>query len=181
MRIARSLVPAALILGGAAAILVPAAAQTAPTAVQPPQNAQPPAVPIAPPGGAPRSFADLTARLAPAVVNVSTTQKVQVGKTRGLPPGSPLEDLFRRFQEQQGDQGEPVTREATSLGSGFIIDPTGYIVTNNHVISAEEGKDTPVDTITVTLSDRREYKAKIIGRDALTDMALLKIEATNLP
>jgi serine protease Do len=181
VRIARSLVPAALILGGAAAILVPAAAQTAPTAVQPPQNAAPPAVPIAPPGGAPRSFADLTARLAPAVVNVSTTQKVQVGKARGLPPGSPLEDLFRRFQEQQGDQGEPVTREATSLGSGFIIDPSGYIVTNNHVISAEEGKDTPVDSITVTLSDRREYKAKIIGRDALTDMALLKIEATGLP
>ncbi len=188
MRIARSLIPATLILGGAAAILMPAGAQNAaPVATTPPpQNATPPAVPISPPGGAPRSFADLTARLAPAVVNVSTTQKVEVGKTRGLPPGSPLEDLFRRFQEQQGDGGEPVTREATSLGSGFIIDPSGYVVTNNHVISAGEGKgDTAsegkVDSITVTLSDRREYKARIIGRDTLTDLALLKIEATNLP
>jgi serine protease Do len=150
--------------------------------MQPAQNATPPAVPIAPPGGAPRSFADLTARLAPAVVNVSTTQKVAVGKMRGIPPGSPLEELFRRFQEQQGEQGEPVTREATSLGSGFIIDPTGYIVTNNHVISAGEGKgDAVVDTITVTLSDRREYTAKVIGRDPLTDLALLKIESAGLP
>jgi serine protease Do len=116
------------------------------------------------------------------VVNVSTTQKVAVGKLRGIPPGSPLEELFRRFQEQQGEQGEPVTREATSLGSGFIIDPTGYIVTNNHVISAGEGKgDAVVDTITVTLSDRREYTAKVIGRDPLTDLALLKIESAGLP
>ncbi len=181
MRIARSLIPTALMLGGAFAAIMPAQAQ-APVTVQPAQNATPPAVPIAPPGGAPRSFADLTARLTPAVVNVSTTQKVAVGKLRGIPPGSPLEELFRRFQEQQGEQGEPVTREATSLGSGFIIDPTGYIVTNNHVISAGEGKgDAVVDTITVTLSDRREYTAKVIGRDPLTDLALLKIEAAGLP
>jgi serine protease Do len=168
-------------LGGVFATIMPVQAQ-APAAVQPAQNATPPAVPIAPPGGAPRSFADLTARLTPAVVNVSTTQKVAVGKLRGIPPGSPLEELFRRFQEQQGEQGEPVTREATSLGSGFIIDATGYIVTNNHVISAGEGKgDAVVDTITVTLSDRREYTAKVIGRDPLTDLALLKIEAAGLP
>ncbi|MFZ4689029.1 MAG: Do family serine endopeptidase [Polymorphobacter sp.] len=178
MRIARSLIPAALVLGTLSTAI---ASAQAPVATQPAQNAVPPAVPINPPGGAPRSFADLTSRLAPAVVNVSTTQKVEVGKMRGIPPGSPLEDLFRRFQEQQGEAGEPVTREATSLGSGFIISADGYIVTNNHVISAEAGKDAPVDTITVTLSDRREYKARIIGRDALTDMALLKIEATGLP
>nr|WP_310524130.1 Do family serine endopeptidase [Polymorphobacter sp.] len=184
MRIDRSLIPAVLIL----AVITPATAQVAapaPATVQAPQNAAPPAIPVTPPGGAPRSFADLTARLAPAVVNVSTTQKVEVSKTRGIPPGSPLEDLFRRFQEQQGEAGEPVTREATSLGSGFIIDPSGYIVTNNHVISAGEGKGAgggdAVDSITVTLSDRREYKAKVIGRDALTDMALLKIEGANLP
>ena len=182
MRIARSLIPATLMLAGACAALVPGQAQAPAAAMQPAQNATPPAVPIAPPGGAPRSFADLTARLAPAVVNVSTTQKVAVGKLRGIPPGSPLEELFRRFQEQQGEQGEPVTREATSLGSGFIIDPTGYIVTNNHVISAGEGKgDAVVDTITVTLSDRREYTAKVIGRDPLTDLALLKIESAGLP
>jgi serine protease Do len=176
VRIVRRLLPSLLLAASSMALAqTPAAAP-----VQPAQNAQPPAVAIAPPG-APRSFADLTARLTPAVVNVSTTQKVEVGKMRGVPPGSPLEDLFRRFQEQQGAEGEPVTREATSLGSGFIIDPNGYIVTNNHVISAGEGKDSPVESITVTLSDRREYKAKVIGRDALTDMALLKIEATGLP
>ncbi len=180
MRIVRNLIPATLML----AVVAPVFAQTAPAAVitsPVAQNATPPVAPITPPGGAPRSFADLTARLAPAVVNVSTTQKVEVGKLRGLPPGSPLEDLFRRFQEQQGDSGEPVTREATSLGSGFIISADGYIVTNNHVISAAEGKGAPVDTITVTLADRREYKAKLIGRDQLTDMALLKIEAAGLP
>ena len=178
MRIVRSLVPAALLLGGAAFVFMPSLAQDAAPAAQ---NATPPVTPIAPPGGAPRSFADLTSRLSPAVVNVSTTQKVEVGKMRGGQPGSPLEELFRRFQEQQGEGGAPVTREATSLGSGFIIDPSGYIVTNNHVISAGEGRGAPVETITVTLSDRREYKAKLIGRDTLTDMALLKIDAKDLP
>lgn len=182
MRIARSLVPAALLLGGAAAIILPAHSQPAPVA----QNATPPAVPINPPGGAPRSFAELTSRLSPAVVNVSTTQKVPVNRFRGLPPGSPLEELFRRFQEQQGEQGEPVTREANSLGSGFIISADGYIVTNNHVISASDGRNPSpnapvVESITVTLADRTEYKATVVGRDPLTDMALLKVDAKNLP
>jgi serine protease Do len=179
-----NLFPVLLVASSVAAIAQTPAAQPAQPA-QPAQNAVPPAVAISPPGGAPRSFADLTSRLAPAVVNVSTTQKVPVGRLRGVPPGSPLEELFRKFQEQQGEAGEPVTREATSLGSGFIISPDGYIVTNNHVISAGEGRpganDAAVDTITITLSDRREYKAKIIGRDPLTDMALLKIDAANLP
>jgi serine protease Do len=177
LRFASTLVPLTLIVGSATAIAVAQSPASAPA-----QNAQA-AVGVMPPGGAPRSFADLTDRLAPAVVNVSTTQKVEVGRSRGFnfPPGSPLEDLFRRFQEQQGDNGEPVTREATSLGSGFIIDPSGYIVTNNHVISAGEGRNQPVDTITVTLADRREFKARIVGRDALTDLAVLKIEATGLP
>ncbi|MEN9932747.1 MAG: hypothetical protein RIS17_1320, partial [Pseudomonadota bacterium] len=146
------------------------------------QNAVPPAVAIQPPGGAPRSFADLTSKLAPAVVNVSTTQKVEIGRMRRMPgmQGNPLEEFFRRFQEQQ-DGGEPVTREATSLGSGFIIAADGYIVTNNHVISAGEGRNQPVDSITVTLADRREFKARVVGRDPLTDLAVLKIEATGLP
>ena len=193
MRIARSLVPALALVAaaGAGALLVPAGAQIAtPRAEAPPaQNAAPPATPLTGPMGAPRSFADLTARLAPAVVNVSTTQKVEVGGFAGHPSigggggggsGNPLEELFRRFQEQQGQGGEPVTREATSLGSGFIVDPSGYVVTNNHVISGGEGKS-PVEAITVTLSDRREYKAKLIGRDTLSDLALLKIDAKDLP
>lgn len=187
-----AVLPSLLIAGGAVAVFGPAGAQIAtPPAVAPPaQNDAVPAVPITGPGGAPRSFADLTAKLTPAVVNVSTTQKVEVGRLRNFGQGgqaNPLEEFFRRFQEQQGEQGEPVTREATSLGSGFIVDPSGYIVTNNHVISGGDprsgGADSKVsvDTITVTLSDRREYKARVVGRDPLSDMALLKIEATNLP
>ena len=177
-KLLRNFVPAALLATGLGAIAV---AQTQPAA-QPAQNAQPPAALIMPPGGAPRSFADLTARLAPAVVNVSTTQKVEIGRMRRMPgqPGNPLEEFFRRFQEQQ-DGGEPVTREATSLGSGFIIAADGYVVTNNHVISSGRNRNEPVESITVTLSDRREYKARVVGRDPLTDLAVLKIEATGLP
>lgn len=192
---AAAAVPALLIAGGAIAVFGQAGAQIAtPSAVAPAaQNETAPAAPVAPPGGAPMSFADLTAKLSPAVVNVSTTQKVEIGKG-GLRnfggggdggSGNPLEELFKRFQQQQGDQGEPVTREATSLGSGFIVDPAGYIVTNNHVISGGDprGGDAKVsvDTITVTLADRREFKARVVGRDTLSDLALLKIEATNLP
>lgn len=176
----------ALMLAGLSASTL-ALAQAAPRPA--PQPAAPPAAPpvaapataYAPPPGAPRSFADLTARLQPAVVNISTTQRVEVG--RAFPrfgPGTSLEELFRRFQEQQGDAGEPVTREATSLGSGFLISADGYIVTNNHVISGRDGQS-PVDSITVTLSDRREYKAKVIGRDQLSDLALLKIDGRDLP
>ncbi len=158
---------------------------SAPVAAAPaPAPATTSATPVyAPPRGAPLSFADLTAKLQPAVVNISTTQKVQVGG--GFPgfrfgPGSPLDELFRRFQEQQGDDGQPVTREATSLGSGFLISPDGYVVTNNHVISGRDGQKL-VDSVTVTLSDRREYKAKVVGRDLLSDLALLKIDGQNLP
>lgn len=137
---------------------------------------------------APESFADLAAKLQPAVVNISTTQQVEVGRQfpgmPPLPPGSPWEEFFRRFMEERGQEGEkngqPITREARSLGSGFIIDPTGYIVTNNHVITGRDGQ-TVVDKITVILNDDRRFEAKVIGRDPATDLALLKIEATGLP
>ncbi len=185
MRILRSVIPALVLVGGAAAVLMPAGAQiaTSPGMAPPAQNAVPAQL-TSGPMSAPRSFADLTARLAPAVVNVSTTQKIEVGKLRGGAPSS-LEELFRRFQEQQGGDGTPATREATSLGSGFIVDPSGYIVTNNHVISGGEPgspqSKLPVETITVTLADRREFKARVVGRDVLSDLALLKIDGTNLP
>ncbi|WP_410958763.1 S1C family serine protease, partial [Salmonella sp. 1201_ZJHZ21_0201] len=81
---------------------------------------------------------------------------------------------------QGGNGGPAITREATSLGSGFIISPDGYVVTNNHVV-APGAKGATVDSITVTLVDRKEYVAKLIGRDPTSDLALLKIDAKNLP
>jgi serine protease Do len=118
-------------------------------------------------------FADLVEKLSPAVVNVSTTQKVKSGGVQmfGNLPNTPEMEPFRDFFERFGQmQGQPQEREVTSLGSGFIIDATGFIITNNHVIDdAEE--------ITVTLPNNDKYKAKIIGRDKKVDLALLKIEA----
>jgi serine protease Do len=136
------------------------------------------AVPAMPVGGnpaaarsAPDSFADLAQRLLPAVVNISATQinrKRRLPEMPQFPPGSPFEDLFRDFLERNQQDSRP--RKSNSLGSGFIIDPSGYVVTNNHVIEdAEE--------ITVVLQDDTNLKAKIIGRDKRTDLALLKVES----
>ena len=123
---------------------------------------------------APQSFADLAQRLLPSVVNISTTQivKPSSGPQQSPPqqgaPGSPFEDFFREFFDRRQERGTP-RRNATSLGSGFVIDPKGLIVTNNHVIAE-------ADEITVTFSDDRKLKAKVVGRDAKTDLAVLKVE-----
>lgn len=120
---------------------------------------------------APKSFADLADKLLPAVVNISTTQKVE---GRGgveipqLPPGSPFEDFFKEFFERNVPQ-ERSSRKSTSLGSGFVIDPKGYIVTNNHVIQ-------DADEITVAFHNKKRLKAKVVGRDAKTDLAVLKVK-----
>jgi serine protease Do len=129
------------------------------------------------------SFAELAARLQPAVVNISTKQRVPV-RTQA----DPFEEFFRRFGGPVGPesggggggQSSPRTREAGSLGSGFIVSPDGYIVTNNHLIQGVGGTGT-VDSITVTTTDRKEYPARIVGRDETSDLALLKIEGRNLP
>ncbi len=116
---------------------------------------------------APDSFADLAARLLPTVVNISTSQTLKAppqGAMPQLPPGSPLEDLFKNFLGPK--QGQP--RHVTSLGSGFVIDPSGFIVTNNHVIEDS-------DQITVSLQDGTQLPAKVVGRDVKTDLALLKV------
>ena len=124
--------------------------------------------------GTPDSFADLAEALTTAVVNISTVQSLEAAPgpeaMPDMPPGSPFEDLFRDFFERQrrGEQGRP--RRVQSLGSGFIIDPAGYVVTNNHVI-----KD--ADEITVILSDDRELLATLLGHDPKTDLALLKVES----
>src|SRR4051812_44921086 len=137
------------------------------------------------PRGAPQSFADLAAKLQPAVVNISTKQRIPV-RTQS----DPFEEFFRRFGGQAPDSGggssgggtgqPPRTREAGSLGSGFIISPDGYVVTNNHLIQGVNGTGT-VDSITVTTTDRKEYTARIVGRDETSDLALLKIDGHNLP
>jgi serine protease Do len=124
---------------------------------------------------APDGFADLAARLLPAVVNISTTQSVKRDSDAGpqvpkLPPGSPFEKFFKEFFDRQQQRRDSPSRKATSLGSGFIIDPTGLVVTNNHVI---EG----ADEITAVMHDGRRLKAKLLGRDAKTDLALLRLES----
>ena len=114
----------------------------------------------------PESFADQVERLSPAVVNISTTTIVNGGPNMDMPqvpPGSPFEDFFKNF----GDNDRK--RRASSLGSGFIIDEAGIVVTNFHVIeNAEE--------ITVTLSDETVFTAEVLGQDQKTDIAVLKID-----
>jgi serine protease Do len=132
---------------------------------------------IVPPAGAPLSFADLAEKLSPAVVNISSTQKVTQQQPQEMPdlqfpPGSPFEDFFKDFMNKQGlPNGEqPSEVPMTSLGSGFIIDGAkGLIVTNNHVV-----KD--ADEVRVTLVDNTILEAEIIGKDEKTDMAVLKVK-----
>jgi len=114
------------------------------------------------------SFADLSEKLSPAVVNISTAQTVEQPERNGpaLPEGSPFEDLFRDFFEQGQPRGP---RTVQSLGSGFVISPEGYVVTNNHVI--EEA-----DEITVNFADGSSLVATLVGTDTKTDISLLKVE-----
>ena len=122
---------------------------------------------VTPRPNAPASFAQLTSRLLPTVVNISTSQTLRApsrGNMPAIPEDSPLSELFKNFLGPRG--GQP--RHVTSLGSGFIIDPSGYIVTNNHVI--ENG-----ESVTVILSDETSLPARVVGRDPQTDLALLKV------
>ena len=116
---------------------------------------------------APSSFADLAEKLMPSVVNISTTQTV-VTRTNPFPgfefpPGSPFEDMFKDF-------GTPQEKKAYALGSGFIIDASGIIVTNNHVIKGAED-------ILVKIEGGKEYEAQVIGSDPFSDLAVLKIQS----
>ncbi|RMD90761.1 MAG: serine protease, partial [Alphaproteobacteria bacterium] len=120
--------------------------------------------------GGPDSFADLVEKLSPAVVNISTVQTVTTRQRSPFPPGSPFEEFFDEFFGQRGRDGQPIRRRLQSLGSGFIIDPSGLVVTNNHVV-----KD--ADQITVRTEDGQEYEADVVGRDPDVDVALLRIKA----
>ena len=162
-------VTTALLLAGSALTLTtgfPAGAQVA-------QNDQAQMQSVVPRGGAPASFADLTQQLQPAVVNISTRQRVKVQNNNPF-AGTPFSDLFGGGQG--GGGGQPQTREAQSRGSGFIVSADGYLVTNNHVITAEGQGE--IESITVTMTDGTDYPAKLVGRDAASDLAVLKITGT---
>ena len=114
---------------------------------------------------APESFADLAEKLMPSVVNISTTQIVVSNSNPfpfQFPPGSPFGDMFKEF-------GTPQERKSSALGSGFIIDEKGIVVTNNHVIQDAED-------IIVRVNGDKEFKAKVIGADPLSDIAVLQLE-----
>ena len=156
-------VTSALLLGGAALSLVggiPAGAQVA-------QNDAEQMRAIVPRAGAPATFADLTQQLQPAVVNIAVRQKIEVkNPLAALPFGNLL----------PGGAGNQ-TKVAEAVGSGFVVSHDGYIVTNNHVISLD--REGQADEVTVKLSDGKQYKARIVGRDPESDIALLKIDAGN--
>ncbi|MCK0068523.1 Do family serine endopeptidase [Kordiimonas laminariae] len=122
----------------------------------------------------PGSFANLVEKLQPSVVNISTVQTIERNTRRNgnrrFPEGSPFGEFWEQFRDRFEEDDEP--RQARSLGSGFIVDESGIVITNNHVIDE-------ADEITVILTDGQEYAAEILGRDALSDVAVLKIEAGN--
>ena len=158
----------ALLVGGAALTMVsgfPAGAQVA-------QNDDARMANVVPRNGAPASFADLTEQLQPAVVNISTRQRVEVQSG-----GNPLAEMFGLRQRNQG----PQTREAQSLGSGFIISADGFVVTNNHVVAPQTDRmgrtRGTVEEIMVTLPDGKEYDAELVGADPASDLAVLKIKS----
>ena len=158
----------ALLVGGAAVSLMtgyPAGAQVA-------QNDDRVMNNVIPVEGAPASFADLTEQVQPAVVNIATRQSVEVNRTPFA--GTPFAELFNR---RGGGGNQPQRREANSLGSGFIISADGFVVTNNHVVAPDNRAR--LEEITVTMPDGTEYEAELIGADAASDLAVLKIQSDN--
>jgi serine protease Do len=161
------------LIAGAFGVVIAGGIALAPKVFAPEAGAQP--ITIAPPLGAPLSFADLIDRVEPAVVSVDVVVEQKVGTSaeleqflepfRGMPG---FEDFFEKRQEE-GEGEEPETREGRSLGSGFFISQDGFIVTNNHVI---EG----ATKINVTLTDGRELEAELVGADKATDIAVIRVK-----
>lgn len=160
----------ALLVGGASISLITGS----PLGAQVAQNDGAVMDRVVPVAGAPASFADLTAQLQPAVVNIATRQRVEVANNPFA--GTPFAELFNRRGGGGEGGGQPQTREAQSLGSGFIISADGYVVTNNHVISPPDTR-AKLESITITLPDGTEYEADLVGADAASDLAVLKIRA----
>src|ERR1700688_1298534 len=123
-------------------------------------------------GKGPDSVADTAERVLDAVVNISTSQTIEAGKGMQMPqvpPGSPFEEFFDEFFKRRGGDNGGHSRKVSSLGSGFIIDASGIVVTNNHVIA-------DADEVTVILNDGTRLKAEIVGRDTKVDLALLRVK-----
>ena len=124
---------------------------------------------------APDSFADLAEQVTGAVVNISASTTVEASNRTlpQLPPGTPFEDLFEEFFNRRGqgngDNAPPRQRRSNSLGSGFVIDPSGIVVTNNHVIG-------DANDISVIFPDGSRLKAEIVGKDSKVDLAVLKVK-----
>ncbi|HUD50648.1 DegQ family serine endoprotease [Parvibaculum sp.] len=166
LRVAAALATAGIIGGaiGFGAWTAPAFAETAPLNAPTQQRTELSTLP---------SFADLVEKVSPAVVSIKVVEEETVGDANmpdlPFPPGSPFEKFFKQLQPK-GPDGKPLKRKAMAQGSGFFITADGYVVTNNHVVQG--GKD-----ITVVLNDSSELKAKLVGRDQKTDLALLKVTA----
>ncbi|MBJ2154778.1 DegQ family serine endoprotease [Variovorax sp. IB41] len=151
------------------------------SAVSAPTNATP--IAAAPAMVTLPDFSTITSRDGPAVVNISVTGTMKASddeaaaEIQGIDPDDPMFQFFRRFQGQMGPRGQKQQQRDVPVraqGSGFIVDPSGIIITNAHVV--KDAKE-----VTVKLTDRREYRAKVLGADAKTDIAVLKIDAKNLP
>ena len=129
-------------------------------------------------------FTDLVEQVGPSVVNIRTLEKAQVQEMQGNGPDAEMQEFFKRFfgmpfpmpnaPRQQRPNRSPEEAQPKGVGSGFILSADGYVMTNAHVV---EG----ADQVVVTLTDKREFKAKIVGSDKRSDVAVVKIEATGLP
>ena len=142
-------------------------------------------VPVAPSVRGLPDFTDLVEQVGPAVVNIRTVERVRAGAGRGGQVDEEMQEFFRRFfgiplpnvprqGPRQAPQEQPEREVPRGVGSGFIISPDGYVMTNAHVVDG-------ADEVLVTLPDKREFKAKLVGADKRTDVAVVKIEATGLP
>jgi len=158
--------------GEAPSAAMPAAGNAVAKAAEP--AVPPPPVPVTVNAAGLPDFSGLVEAYGRAVVNVATIGRIQTGRrdVPGIAPDDPLHDFFERFGFGQGPRGR--MPPARGEGSGFIVSPDGYILTNAHVVAnAEE--------VTVRMTDRREYSAKVIGVDERTDVAVLKIDGDDLP
>ena len=158
--------PRTLVAALAAAVVALAAALPLPAAAQNQNSNQTRSIALP-------DFTDLYDKQSPTVVSVDVTQKARAPRMPEISEDDPFYEFFRRFGQVPRPRGAP-EREAQSVGSGFIISSDGYVITNAHVVDG-------ADEVSIKLADRREFKAKVVGTDKRTDVALLKIDASNLP